>query len=135
MDVGIHPSVNFTKQKRAVKPGISVCSRTMRLMSNQTKSQRKAANSHRRESDDKNAVAIVKIVPQFGWSRKTWMRWLLKEAHSSGETRCKKSWDQFEKYGSLSLRYVKQVPGKERIIAWKNTSQTSTSAKSLRYEI
>ena len=55
------------KVKRVVKPGISVCSRITRLMNNQTKSQRKAANSHkRRESDDKNAVAILKIVPQLG---------------------------------------------------------------------
>ena len=30
------------------------------------------------------------------------------------ETRCKKSWDQFEKYGSLSLRQVKQVSGKRK---------------------
>ena len=42
------------------------------------------------------------------------MRWFLKEANSSGETWCKKSWDQFEKYGSLSLFYVKQVSGKRK---------------------
>ena len=34
------------------------------------------------------------------------MRWFLKEADSSGETRCKKSGGHFEEYGSLSLRYV-----------------------------
>ena len=32
--------------------------------------------------------------------------------HSPGETRWKKSWDRFEEYDSLSLRYVKQVSGK-----------------------
>ena len=42
MNIGILPSVNFTKKKRGVKPGISVCSRITRLMNNQTKSQRKA---------------------------------------------------------------------------------------------
>ena len=47
---------------------------------------------------------------------------------------CKKFWDQFKKYGSLSLHHVKHVSGKRKDIAWKNTSQTSTSAKSLRYE-
>ena len=31
-----------------------------------------------------------------------------------GETRCKKSWDRFEEYDSLSLRYVKQVSGKRK---------------------
>ena len=72
VDVGIHPSVNFTKQKWSANPEISVCSRIIRLMSNQTKSQRKAANSHRRESDDKSAVAIVKIVPQLGCVSQDW---------------------------------------------------------------
>ena len=42
------------------------------------------------------------------------MRWFLKVANSPGEARCKKSWDQFEKYGSLSLRCVKQVSGKRK---------------------
>ena len=45
-------------------------------------------------------------------SRKIRMRWFLKEANSPGETRCKKFWNQFEKYGSL--RYVKQVSGKKK---------------------
>ena len=67
MNVGILPSVNFTEQKRAVKPEISVCSRIVRLMNKQTKSQRKAITpTKRRENDDNNAVAIVKIVPQLG---------------------------------------------------------------------
>ena len=66
MNIGILPNVNSTKLNR-VKPGISVCSRIMRLMNNQTESQRKATISDKRkESDDKNAVAIVKIAPQLG---------------------------------------------------------------------
>ena len=31
-----------------------------------------------------------------------------------GKPDAKKSWDQFEKYGSLSLHYVKQVSGKRK---------------------
>ena len=55
------------KQKRDVKLGISVCSRIIRLMNNQKKRQNKGYYSHKaRENDDKNAVAIVKIVPQLG---------------------------------------------------------------------
>ena len=66
----------------------------------------------KRESDDKNAVAIVKIVPQLGCeSRKTRSYWILKRANKPGETRCKKSWDRFEEYDSLSLRYIEQVSG------------------------
>ena len=61
-----HPPVNLTKQKRAAKPGISVCSRVIRLMNNQTKSRRMVIVPTKEESDDKNAVAIVKIVPQLG---------------------------------------------------------------------
>ena len=67
MNIGIRPSVNFTKQKRDAKPGISVCSRIIRLMNNQSKSQRKATiPPKRRENDDKNTAAIVKVVPQLG---------------------------------------------------------------------
>ena len=61
------------------------------------------------------------------------MHWFLK-VDGLGETRCEKSWDRFEEYGSLSLRYVNRV-GKERTIVGKYKSQTSTSVKSLRYEI
>ena len=43
---------------------------------------------------------------------KTRSYWVLTETDRPGETRCKKSWDQVEEYDSLSLRYVKQVPGK-----------------------
>ena len=115
VNIGILPSVNFSKQKRAAKLGISICSRIIELMNNQTKSQRKGYYSHkRRASDDKNAVAIVKIVPQLGCVSKNSVRWFLKEANSPGETRCKKSWDLLEKYDSLGLRYIKQVSGKRK---------------------
>ena len=49
VNIGILPSVNFAKQKRSAKPGISVCSRIIV-----------------RESDDKHSVAILKIVPHLG---------------------------------------------------------------------
>ena len=63
VNIGILPSVNFTKPKRVAKPEISVCSRIKRLVNN----QKKGYCSHkRRESDDRNAVAVVKFVPQLG---------------------------------------------------------------------
>ena len=37
-----------------------------------------------------------------------------KMKNSPGETRCKKSWDRFEKYCSQSLCFVKQVSGRRR---------------------
>ena len=68
VNVGIRQSANSTKQKRAAKPGISVCSRIINEVEEQpNKKKNKGYYSHnRRENDDKNAVAIVKIVPQFG---------------------------------------------------------------------
>ena len=52
--------------KRVGKLETSVCFRITRLMNNQTKSRKRATSLRRRESDDKNAVAIVKIVSQLG---------------------------------------------------------------------
>ena len=52
-------------------------------------------------------------------SRKTRKHWILKEEKSPGETRCRKSWDQFEEYGSLTLRYFKQVSGKTKDHRWE----------------
>ena len=49
MNIGILPSVNFTKEKRALKPEISVCSRIMSLIDNQTKSPKKAYYSFQKE--------------------------------------------------------------------------------------
>ena len=65
----------------------------------------------RRESDDKNAVAFVKIVPQLGCVSQDSDALVSQRGKQFRETRCKKSWDKFEKYGSLSLRHAKQVSG------------------------
>ena len=65
-----------------------------------------------KKAHQRHAVAIVKMYHNWVASRKTRKQWFLQEGNSHGETRCKKSWDRFEKYGSLSLRYVKQVFGK-----------------------
>ena len=60
-------SVSFTKQNRVAKPGISVCSRHHKVDEQPNKKTKKGSYSNkRRESDDKNAVVVVKIVPQLG---------------------------------------------------------------------
>ena len=56
VNIGVLPSVNFTKQKRDAKPGISVCSRIIRLMNNQTTSQRKATI---RTKEEKSTTRIL----------------------------------------------------------------------------
>ena len=66
MSTGIRPSANSFKMKRVVRLETSVCFHITRLMSNQIKSTQKSYSPKRRESDDKNAVAIVKRVSQLG---------------------------------------------------------------------
>ena len=94
---GILPSVNFTKQKRVAKPGISVRSQIIRLMNNQTKSPKmllfQQKKRKRRQGCGRNCENCTTIGMRLA-------------RNSPGETRCKKSWDRFERYGSLSLRYV-----------------------------
>ena len=60
-------------------------------MNNRKKTQRELPiTKKKRESDDKNAVAIVKRCISDGFvSRKTRSYWILKEAESLGEIRCK----------------------------------------------
>ena len=38
-----------------------------------------------------------------------------------GETRCRKSWNQFKGYDSRSLRYVKRVSGKRKDHRWEKS--------------
>ena len=67
----------------------NVCFRIMRLMNNPTKA--KGYSSQKEEkSDDKNAVAVAKIVPQLGCvSQDSDALVSQKMKNSPGETRCK----------------------------------------------
>ena len=123
------------QMKRVVRLDTSVCSHITRLsMNNQTKGRRKSNFPKRRESDDKNAVAIVKVYHNWVVYHKIQMHSFLK-VENLGETRCRKSWNLSKGYDSQSLRYVMRVSGKRTDHRLENTSQTSSSAKSLRCEI
>ena len=88
-------------------------------MNNQTKSQRKATTPTKEEKTTTRMRWLLrKLYHIWVASRKTRKHLFLKEEDSPGETRCKKSWDRFEEYDSLSLRYVKQVSGAN----WKPTA-------------
>ena len=132
VNIGILPNVNSTKQKRAVMLVTNVCSRIIRLMNNQTKRPKKGNYSHkRRESNDKNAVAIVKIVPQLGLRLARlgsigFSKWKTVPGKPDAKSFGINSKSTVHSVYATSSKY----PGKERTIAWKNTSQTSTSAKS-----
>ena len=119
---------------------ISVCSRMIRLTHHEVDEQpnkkpKKSNHSHKgRESDDKNTVAIVKIVPQVGC------------VSQDSETLDSQRRKLQEKPGAKSLgtnskstvhsvcATPRPYPGKGPPLG-KNTSQTSSSGKSLRYEI
>ena len=67
VNIGILPSVNSTKQKRVGKTGDKCMFPHHKVDEQPNEKPKKGYCSHkRRGSDDKNAVAIVKIVPQFG---------------------------------------------------------------------
>ena len=83
------PKCQFNKTEPGCKAG-DKCFFPHHMVDEQP--NKKANKGHdSRESDDKNAVAIVEIVPNWVASRKTRMHWFLKEANSPGVTRCEKS--------------------------------------------
>ena len=119
MNVGILPSVNFTEQKRVAKSGMSVCCRIIRLMNNQTKSLRKATIPTKgRESDDKNAVAFVKIVPHLGCVSQDSEALVSQRKRAPGNP-MRKVLGPIRK-----VRFTQctpRQPGKERTVAWTST--------------
>ena len=121
--------------KRVAKPGISVCFRIIRLMNNQTKSQRKATIPTKEEiSDDNNAVAIVKIVQNWVASRKTRKHWFLKEGNIPGENPMQRVLGPIRRIrftqSTLLQASIREQKGPS---LRKIASQKSSSAKSLRY--
>ena len=99
--------------KRVVRLDTSVCFRITQLMNNQIKSRKRATSKKIRESDDENAVAIVKSVSQLGCVSQD-SDALVCQGRKSRETRCRKSWNQFKGYDSHSLRYVMGVSRKKK---------------------
>ena len=89
----------------------------------------------RRESDDKNAVAIVKIVPQLGCVSQDSEALVSQRGKQARGNPMQKSFGTNSKSTIHSVYATSsEYSGKERTIAWKNTSQKSSSAKSLRCE-
>ena len=122
MSIGILPNVNSIKQYRAVKHGTSVCSRIIRLTNNRTKSRKKRLSSlpplpppkkKKKRKRRQKCCSYCKNCTIIGLSLAR-LRIIGISKRRFGESRCKKFWDQFDEYESLSLRYVKQVSGKRR---------------------
>ena len=96
------PECQFCKTNRDVKQVMSVCSRITRLATIPQKEDK---------TTTKVQWQLSKLYLRWVVSRKPRSCRILKEAV---ETRCKKSWERFERYASPSLRYVKGVSGKRK---------------------
>ena len=89
----------------------------------------------RRESEDKGAVAIPNSVSQMGCVSQdsdALASQGMKEFRGNPMQKVLNA-IQRVRFGEVHAT-SREYPGQERTIAWKNTSQTSTSAKSLRYK-
>ena len=110
------PECQFYKNETGCKDG-DECMFPHHEVGEQTnKKPKKGYYSHKRkESDDKNAVDVVKIVPQLGCVSQDSEALVSQRGKQHWETRCKKSWDRCEEY-----RYVKRVSGKRKDHSWEN---------------
>ena len=137
MGIGILPNVNSQKKKnRDVKPGISVCSHITRLMNNQTKAKERPLFTEKKRKRRQECggycenCATIELrlarLGSIGFSKRKTVP-VKPDAKSPGTV----SKNTVRSVYATSRKH----PGKERTIAWKNTSQPPTSAKSLRCEM
>ena len=128
------PECQFHKNETGCKAGDSLFPH-YKVDEQPNKKSKQSCFQKRRESNDKNAVAIVKSVSQFGLCIKRFRctrfsRWKVSgkpDAESLGTN----SKGTIHKVHATSNEY----PRKERTIVGKNKCQSSSSARSLRYEI
>ena len=98
VNIGILLSVISRIQKRVAKQGISVRSCITRLTKNRIKSRKRHTFHQKKRKRGEKCCSDCENCTTIGLCL-TW---------------CQKSWDQFDEYGSHSLRYVKQVSGKTK---------------------
>ena len=108
------PECQLDKTETGCKAGDKCLFPHHKVMNNQIKCLKRATSQKEEKAMTRKLWLLWKVYHNWVASRKTRMRWFPKEANSPRETRCEKSWDRFEKYGSLSRRYVKQVSGKRK---------------------
>ena len=130
------PDCQFYKTGTGCKAGEKCLFPHHKVDEQPNKKPTKSYHSHKgRESDDKNAVATVKIVPQLGCVSQDSESLILKVANSPGGTRCKRVLGPIRRVRFTQSTLRQATTQENRTIAWKNTSQISSSAKSVRYEI
>ena len=132
MSIGILPNVNSTKNESGCEAGDKCLFFPHHKVEEQAnKKPKKRATSPSKTEETattKMQWLLWKLYLRWVASRKTRSYWTLKEANEPGETRCKKSWDRFEEYDSLSLRYVKHNQIRSRKRAFKNGKSEDQSA-------
>ena len=125
------PECQFYKTQTGCKAGDKCLFPHHKVDEQPNKRPKNGYYSHkRRESDDKNAKCVVNFVPQLGCVSQDSKR---KTVPVKPDANCL-GIDSTSTVHSVYATSSK-CPGKERTIAWKNTSQKSSSAKSPRYEI
>ena len=134
VNIGIRPSANSIKQNRVVRRETRVCFLVTKLRNNKTKGWKKTTSQKLEKVKTKALWLSRKAYHNWVVYHRTRMHSFLKEQKSFGETRCRKSWTQFEKFDSLSPRCAKRVFGKRKDHRWEKQSRSS-SAKSLRSKI
>ena len=137
MSIGIFPNINSIKTNRDVKLGTSVCSRIIRLTSNLTKSRKRATLPPKKKGKRRqkcsghceNCISAGMCLARLGVIG-------FSKRQTSPEKPDAKSLGTDSKNMDHSVHATSsKYPGKERTIARKNTSQKSSSAKSLHYEL
>ena len=98
------PECQFNKNRNGCKTVDKCLFQHHKVDEQPNKKPKKGYHSpQKKESDDNNAVAIVKIEPQLSCVSQDSDALVSQRGKQSGETRCKKSWDQFEKCGEGEL--------------------------------
>ena len=136
VNIGIRPRVNSTKQERAAKPVISVCSRIIRLMNNQTRKPKKGYCSHKKRKRRQECCGYCENCTTIGLRlARLGCVGFSKRQTIPGKPDAKSLW--IDSKSTVHSVYVtsSKYPGKERTVAWRNTCQTSSPAKSLRHEL
>ena len=135
VNIGIRPSANALKMKRVLSLETSVCFRMTRLMNNQRKSWARATSTKEENATTRMLWPLWKVFHNWVVHHKIRMHSFLK-AQSLRETRCRKSLKPIQRvrFTKSTLRHA-SIPEKKRPSLGKYKCQSSSSAKSLRYEI
>ena len=135
MNIGIRPSVNSVKNETGCKAGDTCLFPHHKIDEQPNKKPKKCYFTQKRESEDKGAVAFVKSVSQLACVSQD------SDALDSQGTKdfrgdpMQKVLNAFQRVRFTKSTTSREYPGQRKVQRLENTSQTSTSAKSLRYNI